>query len=680
MADISKITLPNGDEYYLKDAYIRDIVQNNHVSKNGTGNIVDLTGLADEVPFQDVIVDFEPHQDLRGMDAPYPPGSTSNLIPDGTDTSNGYVCGTNGSYLDTDGNINAVSSGSMPWYVSEYFPVIGEEIYTLSQSKTTGNAASICFYDANKEYISGVPYDELASQIIIVPTDAVYARASQCYWERSAINVRFIVQFELGPGTTIHHYSNICPPIGRESIDFYVRGKNILKATPEYFRTSYPARSILDEDGSVAIYTSSVTFGFVCPVEPNTQYTASAFKNLGYSFYLYVYEYATYPRGTSVPISVIHTEYIKRAVAVTSKATQTEHRMIGKFTTSANTKYVIVTGYRSGASEGLVLKDFQLERGESFTEYTPSEKSAKDYTVNLGKTAYGGTLNASTGEFTEEWAFIDAYDGEELPGEWISDRDVYDSEGTPTIGAQVLYKLETSVQNTCDPAYITSVEGNDQIWSNEDELSLSYNYIKDFPYSFYDPTRIFGKIDGLYEPSFDVLSVSKGGTGASTLTSGSALIGNGANAVTFRPIVNNTAAGPCGWTSAAASTQLITLNTLSYWNGYYKSGLSNLQYCKLGEFKALATKDTTFVATTSSNGLMSAADKTKVDDLKELSTKDTTFVATTSSNGLMSAADKTKMENIGALYDATTETISLSLGNNSITVNQNPTTGNLDIS
>ena len=56
------------------------------------------------------------------------------------------------------------------------------------------------------------------------------------------------------------------------------------------------------------------------------------------------------------------------------------------------------------------------------------------------------------------------------------------------------------------------------------------------------------------------LSVGKGGTGATTLTSGAALIGNGTSAITTRSITNNTATS----TAITANTNLITANTLRY--------------------------------------------------------------------------------------------------------------------
>lgn len=41
-----------------------------------------------------------------------------------------------------------------------------------------------------------------------------------------------------------------------------------------------------------------------------------------------------------------------------------------------------------------------------------------------------------------DWGFIESYNGETLPGEWISSMDVYSEGATPTIGAQVAYKTE----------------------------------------------------------------------------------------------------------------------------------------------------------------------------------------------------------------------------------------------
>lgn len=67
-------------------------------------------------------------------------------------------------------------------------------------------------------------------------------------------------------------------------------------------------------------------------------------------------------------------------------------------------------------------------------------------------------------------------------------------------------------------------------------------------------------------PTYKTLPVAGGGTGRTTLPSGKALIGSGTSAVSFRSITNNTTT-----TYISANTNLITANTLAYWNGAYSS-------------------------------------------------------------------------------------------------------------
>ena len=86
-------------------------------------------------------------------------------------------------------------------------------------------------------------------------------------------------------------------------------------------------------------------------------------------------------------------------------------------------------------------------------------------------------------------------------------------------------------------------------------------------------------------PTYKTLPVAGGGTGRVTLTSGKALIGNGTSAVSLRSITNNTTT-----TYISANTNLITANTLAYWNGAYSSDgssrISNVGSIEKGSWKA----------------------------------------------------------------------------------------------
>lgn len=86
-------------------------------------------------------------------------------------------------------------------------------------------------------------------------------------------------------------------------------------------------------------------------------------------------------------------------------------------------------------------------------------------------------------------------------------------------------------------------------------------------------------------PIYKTLPVAGGGTGKTTLTEGKALIGNGTSAVSLRSITNNTTTK-----HISASTNLITANTLAYWNGAYSSDgsscISNVGSIEKGSWKA----------------------------------------------------------------------------------------------
>lgn len=88
-----------------------------------------------------------------------------------------------------------------------------------------------------------------------------------------------------------------------------------------------------------------------------------------------------------------------------------------------------------------VVSDIQLEFSPIPTGYKPYQDDT--YDIALPETVYGGTVDAVTGVGSKTWGFIASYNGEAIPGEWISDRDVYAPGTTPTTGAQVAYKLAT---------------------------------------------------------------------------------------------------------------------------------------------------------------------------------------------------------------------------------------------
>lgn len=96
-----------------------------------------------------------------------------------------------------------------------------------------------------------------------------------------------------------------------------------------------------------------------------------------------------------------------------------------------------------------------FSKGESQIPYEP-----------FTNTVYGGSLDLVTGVLTVTEAQIASYNGEELPGKWISDRDAYASGTTPTIGAQVVYQLATPIVYQLTPQQITALVGDNVLWSD----------------------------------------------------------------------------------------------------------------------------------------------------------------------------------------------------------------------
>lgn len=118
-----------------------------------------------------------------------------------------------------------------------------------------------------------------------------------------------------------------------------------------------------------------------------------------------------------------------------------------------------------------IFRNIQLEFGSTPTAYEPYQGTTA--TLTLPEIIYGGTVDAVTGVGEKTWGYIASYNGESLPGEWISDRDVYSAGTTPTTGAQVAYKLATPepFQATGNQA-LTSLVGYNSIYTNGDSITL----------------------------------------------------------------------------------------------------------------------------------------------------------------------------------------------------------------
>lgn len=118
------------------------------------------------------------------------------------------------------------------------------------------------------------------------------------------------------------------------------------------------------------------------------------------------------------------------------------------------------------------ISNIMFNIGSTPEPYAPYQ--GNDYTLTLPETIYGGTVDAVTGMGEKTWGYIASYNGESLPGEWISDRDVYASGTTPTTGAQVAYKLATSEPFEISKISIPSLIGENTFFTNGENMDIIY--------------------------------------------------------------------------------------------------------------------------------------------------------------------------------------------------------------
>lgn len=116
--------------------------------------------------------------------------------------------------------------------------------------------------------------------------------------------------------------------------------------------------------------------------------------------------------------------------------------------------------------------EVQLEAGSTPTTYEPYQGDT--YEIALPETVYGGTVDGVTGVGSKTWGYIASYNGEALPGEWISDRDVYAPGTTPTTGAQVAYKLAAPEPFKVSQVSIPSLRGENTFFTNGENMDIIY--------------------------------------------------------------------------------------------------------------------------------------------------------------------------------------------------------------
>lgn len=162
--------------------------------------------------------------------------------------------------------------------------------------------------------------------------------------------------------------------------------------------------------------------------------------------------------------------------------------------TSNATKNFTIYGVNNGAT--LTINNLQIESGSTATDYAPYENIcpisgrsganayvsptpnvadattyAADWTTPAG-TVYAGSADIVSGDIKAA-PYYASYNGETLVGPWVSSMDVYDPEGTPTTGAQVVDLGGTMTEYHITGQDIITLVGDNYIWSDSGDVTIT---------------------------------------------------------------------------------------------------------------------------------------------------------------------------------------------------------------
>lgn len=260
---------------------------------------------------------------------------------------------------------------------------------------------------------------------------------------------------------------NVRPISGYDEVSVNVRGKNLWTTD-----ISYPvAKDVFNYDEDTETYTffpgrpawSSSIFSLPFPIQTGTKVTCSIFCESGridgtieIGGY-HKYNPKSWQCGVEFPIN---------------------RDLSGKVLTNTMVTTDTLTDFWAFFNEGCeILEETKFKVmysiGENSGNWEPYQPGTTA-TLTLPETIYGGTVDAVTGVGRKEWGYIASYNGESLPGEWISDRDVYSAGTTPTTGAQVAYKLATPepFQASGNQA-LPAVAGLNTVYTDGDSLDVT---------------------------------------------------------------------------------------------------------------------------------------------------------------------------------------------------------------
>ena len=177
-----------------------------------------------------------------------------------------------------------------------------------------------------------------------------------------------------------------------------------------------------------------------------------------------------------------------------SDGTGTQTEFVELSVTSDTSKSVDGVRFNWSAAGSVEVVEFQLEQGtktayapysnicpisgrtgaNAYVSPTPNVADAityaADWTTPAG-TVYAGSADIVTGDIKAA-PYYASYNGETLVGPWVSSMDVYDPDGTPSTGAQVVDLGGTKTEYHITGQDIITLVGDNYIWSDSGDVTI----------------------------------------------------------------------------------------------------------------------------------------------------------------------------------------------------------------
>ena len=438
-----------------------------YVTDTASGEIALFEDGADKIPMESVNVSMTPRQSFNGYDKPWPAGGGKNLLSitvdgikaantSGTWSGNAYTYrGVTFSVLvDSGNNVTGVNTSGTAndgvVLVLGSFNAISGTSYTINGSPSGKSDSTYRLWGEGAAFPAGnrISDDRDERQTATAAATESTPIALQIFSGVNVNGLTFYPMVRLASDTdaTFAPYANICPISGWNAVKVTRTGFNLWnKANAEYGYVSNTAGTI---QGSAE--KSSIHTGYIEIIGGEAYcFTTDQTNTGGYG--------AWYDSNKN---------FVNGFIA----------RGAGSVITAPiNAKYCRYTvRYENyGTVDTCCISISDPAKNGTYEPYTGNNIYAVTFPSDIG-TVYGGTVDIANGKLTVTDANIVSYNGETLPGEWLSSYDKYAEGATPTTGAQVVYKLATSQTIQLSPTEIDSLYGYNNVWSDVGDVTVKY--------------------------------------------------------------------------------------------------------------------------------------------------------------------------------------------------------------